>query len=101
AGGCAAQDCANRSLSQTACGGSAVASDVIGLPSNCLNQLSADLFVWILELHFASDGSTVISNGWSAPALLQNDVASLWSKCHLYCICQSVKATLKTTTCLF
>src|SRR5699024_2526610 len=96
-----AQTFTNQCLSQNRCGGGAVASDVIGLLGNFLNQLSADLFVWILKLNFASDGNTVISNGWGAPALLQNDVASLWSKRYLYCICQSVKTTLKTTTCLF
>src|SRR5699024_9451896 len=91
----------NQCLSQNGCGGGAVASDVIRLLSDFFNQLSADLFVWILKLNFARAGNTVISNGWSASALLPNDVASLWSKRYLYCICQSVKTTLKSTTCLF
>src|SRR5699024_8777001 len=74
-----AQTFANQCLSQDGCGGGAVAGDVISLLSNFLNQLCADLFVWFLELDLASDGNTIVSNGWSAPALFQNDIASLWA----------------------
>ena len=56
-------------LGEDGSGGGAVASDIVSLLGNFLDQLGADLLVSILELDFASDGNTVIGNGRGALGL--------------------------------
>ena len=56
-------------LGEDGSGGGAVASDIVSLLGNFLDQLGADLFVGLFKFNFFSDGDAIVSDGGGSPLL--------------------------------
>src|SRR5690606_23975659 len=78
-----------------------VASDVVRLLGDLLDELRADLLVGILELDLLGDGDAVVRDRGCAPLLLQHDIAAAGAQCHLDCVGQRVEAVFETAAGLF
>ncbi|CAB5042487.1 unannotated protein [freshwater metagenome] len=91
----------HKCLSENGCGRSSIASDIICLLGNFLDELGTDFLVWIFEFDFLSDRNTVVGDRGGSPLLLQHNVASARSESDLHCVCELVHSTLETTTRLF
>src|SRR5579875_2421587 len=76
----------------------AVAGDVVGLGGNLLGKLCADVLERILQFDVFGDRHAVVSNGWGAELLVQNDVAALGAQGDLDGIGQSVDAAAEGMT---
>ncbi|MCY1228178.1 hypothetical protein D9M72_404770 [compost metagenome] len=81
--------------------GGAVASDVIRLLGNFLDQLGADLLVGIVQLDLLGDGNTIVGDRGGAPLLFEDDVASTRAEGDLDGVGEDVQAPLKTAARLF
>ena len=64
-------------LSEHGGGGGAVAGSVVGLGSDFLHQLGADVLVRVCEFDFLGDGDAVLGDGGRAEFLVNDDVAAL------------------------
>ena len=95
AGGNIAQALTDHGLGENGGGGGAVASDVVGLLGDLLDELSADLLVRIVELDLLGDGDTVVGDGGGAPRLLENDVATLGAEGDLDRVGEGVHTRLE------
>ena len=95
AGGNVAQPLAHHGLGQDGGSGGAVASDVVGLLGNFLDELGADLLVGVLELDFLGDRHAVVGDRRCAPGLLQDDVATLGAESDLDRVGKGVHALLE------
>ena len=96
-GGHSAQALVDQRLGQHGGGGGAVAGDVVGLGSNLLGELGAEILVGILELDLLGDGHAVVGDGGGAPLLVEHDVAALGAEGHLDGVGEGVDAALKRT----
>ena len=56
-------------LGEDGSGGGAVASDIVSLLGNFLDQLGADLFIGLFKFIFFSDGDAIVSDGGGSPLL--------------------------------
>jgi hypothetical protein len=81
-------------LSQNGGGGGAVTGNIVSLLSDFLDQLGADALEWVFQLDLLGDGDAIVGDGRGAPLLLQNNVASAWTKGDLYGVSQDVQAAL-------
>jgi len=54
-----------------------VTGDIVGLGRHLLGQLSAEVFVRVVELDFAGHRDAIIGDGRRTPLLVQHDVAAL------------------------
>ena len=96
-----AQAFLDQGLGQHGGRGGAVASDVIRLLGNFLDQLGADLLVRIVQLDLLGDGNTIVGDRGGAPLLFEDDVASTRAEGDLDGVGEDVQAPLKTAACLF
>ena len=96
-----AQTLAHERLGQHGGRGGAVARDVVRLLGDFLDQLSADLFVGVLQVDLLGDGHTIVGDRGGAPLLLEDDVATLGAERHLYRVGEGVEAPLEAATGLF
>ena len=88
----------NDCLCEHSCCCGSVTGDIICLGGDFLHELCAHVLEWIVEFDFLRDGNTVVSDGWCAELLIENDVASLRSERDLHCIGQLVHASLESAT---
>ena len=86
--GYVAQALAYDNVGKEGCGSGAVTSNVVGLNSGFLYQLSAHVFHGILELNFASNSNAVVGYQRCAERALESNVATLRSKGYLYGVCE-------------
>src|SRR6266536_1054894 len=100
-GGHIAQALANQRLGKHCRRGRAVAGNVIISLRDFLDELCADLLPWILELDLLGNRYTVIGDRWGAPLLLEDDIASLGPKRHLYGIGELIHAAFEAPPGLF
>ena len=96
-----AQAFTDQSLCENGSGGGAVASDVVSLLGDLLDELGADLLVRVVEFDLLGDGNTIVGDRGGAPLLFENDVATLGAQRHLDSVGEGVEASLEATTCLF
>ena len=95
ASGDIAQAFTNHGLRQNGGGSGAVASDVVSLLGDLLDELGADFLIGIVELDLLGDGDTVVGNGGSAPRLFENDVAALGAEGDLDRVGEGIHARLE------
>ncbi len=95
------QTFANQGLRQNRCCRRSVTSYIIGLRRHFLHELCAHVLEGIFQFDFLSDGNAVIRNQRAAEFLLQYYVATFWSQCNFYRICQSIYTTKHSATCIF
>ncbi len=67
-------------LCEHCCCGGAIAGVVVGLGSDLLDELSADVLELVLELHLTSHTHTILGDVWCAILLVQDDIASFRTK---------------------
>ena len=79
-------------LGQHGGGGGAVASDIVGLLGDFLDQLGADALVRVIKVDFLGDGNAVVGDGRGAVGLVQNHVAALRAKGDLDGVGELVEA---------
>ena len=91
-----AQALKDERLGQQGRGGGAVASDVVGLDRNGLDQLRAEVLEGLLDVNIAGDGHAVIGNGRATEGLGQYDVAAAWAEGDLNGISQRIDAALNS-----
>src|SRR4029453_10905866 len=101
AGGNVAQAFLHQCLGENRSGGGTVASDVIRLLGNFLDQLSTDLLVRIVQLDLLGDGNTIVGDRGGAPLLFEDDVASTRAEGDLDGVGEDVQASLEAAACLF
>ena len=92
AGGDVLQAFMHQRLGQHGGGGGAVASDIVGLLGDFLDQLGADALVRVIKVDFLGDGNAVVGDGRSAVGLVQNHVAALRAKGDLDGVGELVEA---------
>ena len=71
---------------------SPVAGEIIGLGRDLSDQLRAHVLELVLELDLLGDRDTVLGDPRRAEALVDHDVAALWSEGHLDRVCERVHA---------
>src|SRR5699024_6128870 len=93
-----AQALADQRLSEHGGSGGAVTSDVIGLLGDLLDELGTNLLVGLLEFDLLGDGHAIVGDRRGAPALLQDDVASLRAEGYLHGVGEGVEPALHSAT---
>ena len=73
----------NHGLCKQGCSCGTIASYIIGLGCNFLDQLCTHIFNRIFQFNFTGNGNTIIYNVRCAILLVQYNVTSLWSKSNL------------------
>ena len=79
-------------------GSGAVASDVVSLGSDFLDELGAHVLKRIFELDLLRDGDTIVGDRGSAELLVEHYIAALRTNCHLDCVGQLVYAGFQRAT---
>ena len=51
-----------------------------------LDDVAESLVVFIAEINGFSNGDAIMSDGWCAVALLDYDIAALWTECDFNCV---------------
>ena len=92
AGGDVLQAFVHQGLGEHGCGGGTVASDVIGLLGDFLDQFGADALVRVVQVDFLGDGDTIVGDGRSAVGLVEDHVAALRTEGDLDGISELVEA---------
>ena len=83
---------AHDGLGQHGSGGGTVTSDVVGLGSHFLDQLSTHVLQLVLQFHFLGHGYTVLGHGGGAEGALQHHVTALGTQSYLHGVGQNVHA---------
>ena len=96
-----AQTLLDEGLGEDGGSGGAVASDVVRLLGNFLDQLCADLLVRVVELDLLGDGHTIVGDRGGSPLLLEDDVAALRTEGDAHGVGEDVHAPLETAASLF
>ena len=91
----------NNRLSQHACGGGAVAGDVVCLRGHFLYKLSAHIFKRIGKLYLLGDGHAVVGDERSAVFFVKHNVAALGSQRDFNGVCKRINAGLERLSRLF
>ena len=87
-------------LRQNGCGCGAVASGVVGLGSHFAHHLGAHVFELVLKFDFLGNGHTVLGDARCAIGLVDDDIAALRAKGHLYGICKNIDAAQHAVACI-
>jgi hypothetical protein len=95
AGGHRAQSQVHHGLREDRGGGGAVTGNVVGLSGDFLGELSAEVFVGVLELHLLGDGHAVVGDGGRAPLLVDDDIAAARAERHLHGVGEMIHSALK------
>src|SRR5690606_5118909 len=90
----------NDGLSQYGCSRGTVAGSVGSLGSDFLDQLGADVFVFVFEFDFFGNRHTVFSYGRGAERAIENDVTAFRAQRGFNSIGENVDATDDTYTCV-
>ncbi|MNV31770.1 hypothetical protein D3C71_1230900 [compost metagenome] len=91
----------DHSLCQNRCSCSTVTGYIVSLSSNFFNQLSTHVLECIFKFNFFSDSYTIVSDKRATKFLLKYHVATFWSKCNFYRICQSIYTAQHRAACFF
>src|SRR5574344_742530 len=83
---------AHDGLGQHGSGSGTVTSDVVGLGSHFLHELSAHVLQLVFEFHFLGHGHTVLGHSGGAKRTLQHHVAAFGAQGHFHGVGQNVHA---------
>src|SRR5580658_5500335 len=72
-----------------------VASDIVGLLGDFLDELGADLLPRVLEFDLLSDGYTIVGDRGGSPLLLEHHIAALGAEGYLHDVGELVHAALE------
>lgn len=67
-------------LSEHRGGGCTVTGNVVGLGSDFFDELGSQVLELVLKVYFLGDRDTIVRDGWRTPALLDDNVPTLWTK---------------------